>query len=587
MSTISSIYIASPAPHRESQASFFPLEALDDYLRQQERLIEGTEDSDRQRKKKPDLEIGKMAKRSRQAAPPAPSGDRGKPIPVRFNLRNRFYEVLLFYQCLDRIYARNGSAGPPPPERAPNANQPDKWLFRAVTNKLAQLCDSSKGGDTVTAFAILNLPSGIHYVFGSNHRMEPALVKTRTYINEILHYVGRYSPEELRRKDRSSEILRKLLIFVRGRAGDYARIIHEKADSCIETCRARGGEGTDALELQQTGDELIRLRDASALVRNKENSDELFSELCERLIFDIEAIYEGPLEGFAHRPRHENSCWGDVRHATGRLLSYLYSIPILIESRKRWPQLFQDFEVTAIPSFPKLPNPLMGKVTKDHSAAAIIGRMTSEGPRIEELRQQAEELQGLNLDKMIKKEAEDDEFRPIVHAELVVHDWLIQNGHTHSSHFFQEIKYIGSSKPTCRLCQYYFEAHPLGFQLRETHRNFYPKWRAPDVFQDQGEKGIKDRERFMIKMLEPIREDTSRTIKEKVSERSRYDSNTEPTKNIYQNPHSTSLVTLAGNQTVDVDLGFEEQFETLGLYGGSDDERGEEADDEPDGGARL
>lgn len=68
-----------------------------------------------------------------------------------------------------------------------------------------------------------------------------------------------------------------------------------------------------------------------------------------------------------------DSPWSEVRHALGRLLSYFIAIKVLISARKHWPRLFEDFEVTAIPSSTPLPSPPDIR----RSAKGILNRMTS------------------------------------------------------------------------------------------------------------------------------------------------------------------------------------------------------------------
>jgi hypothetical protein len=163
------------------------------------------------------------------------------------------------------------------------------------------------------------------------------------------------------------------------------------------------------------------------------------------------------------------------------------------------------------------------------SADRIIGHMTSDPRELEKYRAHAQELQKFGLDDSIRSKASKQKFRPFVHAEVLLLDWLERDGGTHPSRFFNDYKYIGCSKPTCRLCGYLFSVHPSGVEIRRPHGNLYTNWRMPDVYEDQGPWAKINREKLMSKMLEPVRNETFRTLIEKLPGGKRYDSNTDPT----------------------------------------------------------
>jgi hypothetical protein len=227
---------------------------------------------------------------------------------------------------------------------------------------------------------------------------------------------------------------------------------------------------------------------------------------------------------------NESKCWCELRHAAGRLLSYLQAVKVLVSARKRWPELFDNFEVCYIASSSPAQCPLRNKQKVERlSAEQIIGRMTSDPKVMESYKALAQELEKFGLDQNIRERAGHRKFRPIVHAEVLLLESLGRDGGTHPSRFFNGYKYIGCSKPTCRLCDYYFSFHASGVEVRPTHRNLYPNWRMPDVYRDQGPGAEKEREKLMNKILARIREDAFRTLSEKVPERKTHDSNTEPT----------------------------------------------------------
>lgn len=114
--------------------------------------------------------------------------------------------------------------------------------------------------------------------------------------------------------------------------------------------------------------------------------------------------------------------------------------------------------------------------------------------------------------------------KPIVHAEIQLHHWLENNGGTAPHRFFNMYTYIGSSKPTCKLCAYYFDEHPTDVKVRTSHGNVYSAWAYPPVYMDQGERGQKTRLRVMHSMKKRIVADIFRLLTERVGHRRAHDS---------------------------------------------------------------
>lgn len=222
--------------------------------------------------------------------------------------------------------------------------------------------------------------------------------------------------------------------------------------------------------------------------------------------------------------------WTEMRHAAGRLLSYLEGVQTFIEVREepQWTQLFYDFEVVCIPSSKPEGSPLSKKKA---GAAQILNRMASSlAPvNVEDLKRDAEQLQRFGLDANIYEQKKKPSFQPIVHAEVLIHDSLVNDPDLeglHSCRFFSGYRYIGTSKPTCRLCDYYFRAVGDGVQVRGTHRNLYLNWRTPDVYESQGPGPVKRREDILNNMNKWVRKDTVRTLSDKIGERKPHDSST-------------------------------------------------------------
>lgn len=122
--------------------------------------------------------------------------------------------VLLIQLCV-LLYAINKScqalrgipytSGDPENERGLNS-------FQLFLCKLAQICDTNKGGDTITALVALKAANGPGYLFASNNRREMELKDTQSFLQGLLEYVGR-NPEGLGKKAMQKQILWRALEF--------------------------------------------------------------------------------------------------------------------------------------------------------------------------------------------------------------------------------------------------------------------------------------------------------------------------------------------------------------------------------------
>ncbi|KAH8589269.1 hypothetical protein B0O99DRAFT_725644 [Bisporella sp. PMI_857] len=438
------------------------------------------------------------------------------PVPVEPKFANRFYEPIILLKSLNR--ACESSQAPKTPDLLPDNTQSPEYAFHCFRG-----C-----GNTVTAFAVLSFPDRIEYRFASNQREEIDLIGARKFISYLIATLGKTEAHDLERI--TSHLLQTSLSFTRPRVTAYLHSLNKQSTSCIDTCT---GEIT-----KESHSILKKLEELQKLVVSASDSslnDDAFSQQCEVVISAIDRLYQSDVDELI-RSRATNgritgsTCWCELRHAAGRLLSYLQAIKVLVLTRKRWPELFEDFEVKFITSSVPGKCPLRRqKRLESLSMCDVIGRMTSDPSKMENYKSHAQELEKFQLNATLRREATSKSFRPIVHAEVLLLESIEKDGGTHPSRFFNQYAYIGCSKPTCRLCDYYFQSHSSGVQVRPTHRNIYPSWRLPDVYEDEGLKSQKKRTDLMNKILVRVREDAFRTLTEKVPEIKRHDSNTEPT----------------------------------------------------------
>jgi hypothetical protein len=219
--------------------------------------------------------------------------------------------------------------------------------------------------------------------------------------------------------------------------------------------------------------------------------------------------------------------WRELRHYANRLMAYDRAAEVLWQSADTWPDLFIDFEVTCISSSDSTPNPL---VENPLSASAILAQIlpTKDQPRYSGLANEVQ--QTFNLDEEIKKEWIRKTWKPVVHAELLVLNWLETNGGTRPERFFNHWQYVGSSKPPCKLCHYYISSHPSGVQFRSPHTNLYANWRMPDnadVYDLSSKNEIlQKRHEITQKIIDALRLDITRALSEKVADTRPHDSAT-------------------------------------------------------------
>jgi hypothetical protein len=97
--------------------------------------------------------------------------------------------------------------------------------------------------------------------------------------------------------------------------------------------------------------------------------------------------------------------------------------------------------------------------------------------------------------------------------------------------YWNDWKYIGSGKPTCRLCSHYFgyfDEQKRGVNVRNRHHNLYMPWRLPDLPPSAAESGVDyaDQQQQLEKYVtERVRENIRRTLVDRRTKGKRYDSN--------------------------------------------------------------
>lgn len=167
------------------------------------------------------------------------------PAPLSPGVAKRFYEVIIFLYCLTAVNFKKNSTREPDLETA--TGKSPKHEFFCFVNKLGQICDNEPGGNTITAFAVLQ-PGSIEYRFASNNRDTKSLEKTKIYITDILNTLGQTTDSQLGAVHQ--QILGKIVAFNRPRIEIYITGLMKEFDFCIEACKSGDTpEGTFLLPL--------------------------------------------------------------------------------------------------------------------------------------------------------------------------------------------------------------------------------------------------------------------------------------------------------------------------------------------------
>ncbi len=201
--------------------------------------------------------------------------------------------------------------------------------------------------------------------------------------------------------------------------------------------------------------------------------------------------------------------WYEIGHVAARLLSYELAVDSFLTARETWPELFDTFEVAFIPSS----KPMIQPLSPQHLPVNTIITKVALNPDMRTRLQHAlSSVQNFELDQNIATKWHES-FRPVVHAEVLLLDWLKNTeGGTHSERFFARYKFIGTSKPPCRLCSFYFDEDGTDVKLQPSHMNLYLSWRMPDVRASHGENAAARKKDIMFGMRGRICTDIIQTL---------------------------------------------------------------------------
>ncbi|KAH6838582.1 hypothetical protein B0I37DRAFT_348266 [Chaetomium sp. MPI-CAGE-AT-0009] len=448
-------------------------------------------------------------------------------------LRCQFYPPVMLLDTLNDVCPR----GPrrQPSDAPENVHQSPEERFHTLVNKLAQICDFEPGGDTVSALAVILQNGRLCYVLASNRRGTGAMRNARAGLKAVLDIL-KDSVEK--RTDDSDEIIekrlmREILSWNNVRVRSYLTSLGTQLEKCMAKC-----DTTD--QGQGAKEELQKLTAFLPDVHKGGQKSDAYIESTMQCITAIQTSRKTSLPTWRYveagavsdDKMSKGGCWSALRHSAGRLLSYQYAAQTLVRARHLWEDtdLFRDFDIATVRS--SVPYPEKAVKLNQETVEDILNRAPNV-PKAQKkaYKQHAAELQVYDLNGQLEQKLSRN-LDPIVHAEMLLHDWLSRTeGGTQPHRFFGGWQYIGTSKPVCRLCHEYFAIISTPVQFRAGHPNTYYNWRLPDIYVENNDPATIDRAKVawnntLDEMKKRIYTALVRVLEDKVSGKKPNDSNT-------------------------------------------------------------
>ncbi|KAH7232937.1 hypothetical protein BKA59DRAFT_559904 [Fusarium tricinctum] len=402
--------------------------------------------------------------------------------------------------------------------------------FQKALCKLAQTLDSEKGGNCVTALAVLKGLRGPEFVFASNSRKVPELETTKVFLSELIEYVGSYADKSLDKnatKAVQKQVLTRILKFNFPRLEEDLKGLNAALECCIAFCEdpQQPSRLSDVTQLRTLKDRAQFPRDITA----SPNAEKKFLRDCEDLLKAIQRCRDDQIDNTFEKyignvdPEYSYQ-WYQLRHHLGRLHSLRQASETLVQACKEWPSLFKDFTVSYIKSslFRKFSHPRM----LPGSAMEIIQTAFPEH-NVSHYESDIADLRNHGLDEQIQKKQQEFPSKTQVHCEVNLHNHLMKTGKNRPCDLWNDVMFIATSKPPCRLCSYYFEDSENNFQVQPPHMNLYPKWQLPDVLDPNDEASIESRRELMEDIFEHMQDCVLQMLQRKSPEGRRYDSRTD------------------------------------------------------------
>ena len=138
------------------------------------------------------------------------------------------------------VGATKATAKLPQPDKPINMGN-DEEVFQAFVNKLCHVCDSEKGGSTITSFLILqNGHREVHYWFASNRRSEKALESTAFFVRQLFRRIAQGPSQPDQQDTLRKNLLLDVALFNRSRITVYLNTLRNQLRECSERGEKEG-----------------------------------------------------------------------------------------------------------------------------------------------------------------------------------------------------------------------------------------------------------------------------------------------------------------------------------------------------------
>lgn len=152
------------------------------------------------------------------------------PIPVRTRVLRRFYEAVKFEEALSRACELDPiSLGRASVDPQHDPSDDAEQAYKSYVNKLAHICDTKRGGTTVTGVAILQDVDRVIYVIASNERSPTDLAELVQFVHSLFILV---------QSAQFIHIFHHILKYNRPRIRTYLTRMPDEIDICVASLRS-------------------------------------------------------------------------------------------------------------------------------------------------------------------------------------------------------------------------------------------------------------------------------------------------------------------------------------------------------------
>ncbi|KAI1128225.1 hypothetical protein F5Y10DRAFT_241136 [Nemania abortiva] len=388
-----------------------------------------------------------------------------------FQLWRRFYEPLVMLKILGNTRGEHST---------PLIQSP---IHRFLDN-LAYLCDHDKGGMTTSAIGLENAPERFNFWIASNDPKKSA--KSALFLTFILQDVRKIANSPATDKvSLQGKLIRRCTEFAKLRIKKEAKFLAKEITKCIRFFTS----SKDAELSKWLGRFLEKEPEELCHLAYRERDSPMMKRLSSRQRANNEVDAQ-------------SAAIKDVVHRLGRLSHHIRAPQQIVDDVSNHTGLrnvLDEFKVDSIRPRPAIDRP---QAETDIHIYSIINRMLSSG--LNERYKEAADImnQRFEIVSRFKKEYDDKNFKPLIHAEIQVleHFWGKRQ-------FFEDDRYIGCSKPACYCCHLYLQHHPARCVVPQTSRNVYVNWGLEALALGTRDLEYKHQRDMLNEMTKAIRND--------------------------------------------------------------------------------